>query len=536
MSTDHALRRGGHGEGGVGGAGRPLPPLPARAALAAPLPLARDLEARIVSLGAELPATHKAVLWAGVGLDVASKGSLCAQLVRFAVDGAWAPLASLSAFVALSSAAVTGYWLTHYPGAVAERAARARAARRGGSPPRPPPASSRAWVRRLGTAAAVLQLGTAFAAARALRSSEVRQRLVAMDLRGMRLADTAFLTLGVACLNAYMQVRCAAPTTPCLPGGGRAALRAASAGGAALSAALAHVALDLDDVRLAAGDKAHGARLAALGVYRATEAVARVGLLAVFAGVVGPWLFAVVGAHAAAIVLLLYLRPAPNRPTAAPRPWAKMVARAPLARRCSVPLPRATDACLLAACLAWPPSFFVSDATDRAGVFWWRARMHGRRSPACVAPRAALVPFWAFTLLTAVETAVMLGVLHWTAPLWAAPYVVAATWAQLAWGVAAAVWLSTEVAAAADGATADAAAADAAVDAAALDDADADAGSGEGTPPGGKPAAPPLAGAMAIDVAASAGRRAAASESGCGTPSAVGAGGRAAASGDGAGG
>jgi glutathione S-transferase len=84
MSTDHALRRGGHGEGGVGGAGRPLPPLPARAALAAPLPLARDLEARIASLGAELPTTHKAVLWAGVGLDVASWPRLKAYRERIA--------------------------------------------------------------------------------------------------------------------------------------------------------------------------------------------------------------------------------------------------------------------------------------------------------------------------------------------------------------------------------------------------------------------------------------------------------------------
>ncbi len=38
-------------------------------------------------------------------------------------------------------------------------------------------------MRRLGTACAVLQLGAAFAACRALRTSKVRQRLVAMDLR-----------------------------------------------------------------------------------------------------------------------------------------------------------------------------------------------------------------------------------------------------------------------------------------------------------------------------------------------------------------
>lgn len=44
-------------------------------------------------------------------------------------------------------------------------------------------ATFKTWVRRLGTFCAVLQLGTAFAASRALFVSEVRQRLVAMDLR-----------------------------------------------------------------------------------------------------------------------------------------------------------------------------------------------------------------------------------------------------------------------------------------------------------------------------------------------------------------
>ncbi len=44
------------------------------------------------------------------------------------------------------------------------------------------------WVRRLGTLCAVLQLGTAFAATRALFSSEARQRLVEMDLRSVPLS------------------------------------------------------------------------------------------------------------------------------------------------------------------------------------------------------------------------------------------------------------------------------------------------------------------------------------------------------------
>ncbi len=42
---------------------------------------------------------------------------------------------------------------------------------------------ARWWVRRLGMLAACGQLGTAFAATRALRTTEARQRLVDMDLR-----------------------------------------------------------------------------------------------------------------------------------------------------------------------------------------------------------------------------------------------------------------------------------------------------------------------------------------------------------------
>ena len=44
---------------------------------------------------------------------------------------------------------------------------------------------ARWWVRRLGMLAACGQLGTAFAATRALRTTEARQRLVDMDLRSV---------------------------------------------------------------------------------------------------------------------------------------------------------------------------------------------------------------------------------------------------------------------------------------------------------------------------------------------------------------
>eukprot|EP00884_Botryococcus_braunii_P010525 jgi/Botrbrau1/19474/Bobra.0338s0091.1 len=153
-----------------------------------PIPIRRDMEARIQSLGTELPTAHKAILWVGIILDICSKASLYLLLVRFARSGKWYWFAMVLGFFLMSGALVTAYWLTHYPGALAERALKSRSdlglqGRVYGLPK----TTFKAWVRRLGTLCAVLQLGTAFAASRALFVSEVRQRLVAMDLRGIAL-------------------------------------------------------------------------------------------------------------------------------------------------------------------------------------------------------------------------------------------------------------------------------------------------------------------------------------------------------------
>ena len=79
--------------------------------------------------------------------------------------------------------------MTHYPAVLAEEDVRGRGLRASGSEPgageagRARKARARWWVRRLGMAAACVQLGTAFAATRALFTAEARQRLVDMDLR-----------------------------------------------------------------------------------------------------------------------------------------------------------------------------------------------------------------------------------------------------------------------------------------------------------------------------------------------------------------
>ena len=78
--------------------------------------------------------------------------------------------------------------MTHYPAALAEEDVRSSKA--GGLRAstddewaRLRKERARWWVRRLGMLAACMQLGTAFAATRALFTTEARQRLVDMDLR-----------------------------------------------------------------------------------------------------------------------------------------------------------------------------------------------------------------------------------------------------------------------------------------------------------------------------------------------------------------
>ena len=78
--------------------------------------------------------------------------------------------------------------MTHYPAALAEedvRSSRAGGLRASADDEwaRLRKERARWWVRRLGMLAACMQLGTAFAATRALFTTEARQRLVDMDLR-----------------------------------------------------------------------------------------------------------------------------------------------------------------------------------------------------------------------------------------------------------------------------------------------------------------------------------------------------------------
>ncbi|KAK9866535.1 hypothetical protein WJX84_010315 [Apatococcus fuscideae] len=210
----------------------------------------------------------------------------------------------------VSSSIVTAYWLTHYPGAVAETAVtRGRpvlSERRmlGLSKER-----RRTLIRQLGTVCAVFQFGTAFAAARALRSSPDRQRLVAMDLRGMRLADSCFLTLGVNILQIYVGIRCGRPDIVCRyhhPGfdfwlclGIVSSL---------IGSTLSYFSMEMNDLR-ARTDSFHVLQLTSFLIYRLLEIAARTTLLALFANVLGTWVFLVLGGHALGVLALLAWSP-----------------------------------------------------------------------------------------------------------------------------------------------------------------------------------------------------------------------------------
>ena len=83
----------------------------------------------------------------------------------------------------------------------------------------------------------------------------------------------------------------------------------------------------------------------------------------------GSWVYAVVCGHVVMVLLLLRFSPLPGQK----RVWDKVMATVPVQLnlgccRPRVQLPRADDIKLLVCCLAWPPSCYVSDATDKNGT------------------------------------------------------------------------------------------------------------------------------------------------------------------------
>lgn len=85
-------------------------------------------------------------------------------------------------------------------------------------------------------------------------------------------------------------------------------------------------------------------------------------------------------------------------------------------------VPALDDMKLLVACLAWPPSCFVSDATDKSGQFWWRSYMLERRSFWDITLDQALIPWPIFILLLSVESSVSFALIFRRLEPWAEGY------------------------------------------------------------------------------------------------------------------
>jgi len=178
-----------------------------------PLPINDEVLQRINALGPEMQPMQKYILLVGIVLDFYSKAMLVRELSRFAYHDVWTWFSMVFIFWTLSGCCTTAYWLLHYPMPSA-----ADIEKEGMSAPRVYGFSKlyfKRVVRNAGALCAMCQLGTAFAAWRALRTNDLRQRKAEMDLRGMQLVDTVFLTLPVATLQAYIGMACSSPDVIC---------------------------------------------------------------------------------------------------------------------------------------------------------------------------------------------------------------------------------------------------------------------------------------------------------------------------------
>ena len=329
-------------------------------------------------------------------------------------------------FFLLSGSCTTAYWLLHYPMPTKEEVARLgeKQTKVFGFTK----LDFKKMVRNAGAVCAMCQLGTAFAAWRALRVKDLRQRKAEMDLRGMQLVDTVFLLLPVATLQAYVGMKCSSPELVCPGRSGFDALLFLAVLGAITSATLCFVSLDLHEKppSLTWGQywrahKAHLSEMAAKSAFRFLELSARVSLIALFSAVKGGWVFFVFFMHAAIVLLALRFWPrvvgggVPDRGV-----WAKLVA---VEREIVSPrrkwwpeklfkgrvlcFPVLDDSKLLVASMIWPPSMFVANATDNKGRFWWRSKTCPRKSFLSVDRRDAIFPLPLFAAAQTFEACLM---------------------------------------------------------------------------------------------------------------------------------
>ena len=436
-------------------------------AVMTPLPISKSVLDRIDALGPEMQPAQKYILLLGIALDLYAKTQLIRELRRFALigdNGGWGWFAAVFLFFLLSGSATTAYWLLHYPMPTAKEQAELsgkNATRVFGFTK----LDFKKMVRTAGAVAAMCQLGTAFAAWRALRVKDLRQRKAEMDLRGMQLVDAVFLLLPVATLQAYVGMKCSSPELVCPGRSGFDALLFLAVLGAITSATLCFVSLDLHEKppSLTWGQywrahKAHLSETAAKSVFRFLELSARVSLIALFSAVKGGWVFFVFFMHAALILLALRFWPrvvgggVPDRGV-----WAKLTAvervvvsprrkwwPEKLFRGRVAYFPTLDDSKLLVASMVWPPSMFVANAMDKKGRFWWRSKTCPRKSFLSADRRDAIFPLPLFVALQTFEACLMfliVGAAIGDKPHYHA-YFLCAALVNFAWLMAVVAWIS----------------------------------------------------------------------------------------------
>jgi hypothetical protein len=435
--------------------------LPANLAqsVASPLPISKRVLDRIECLGPELARVQKIMLLTGILLDFWGKFSLIRELRRFSVTASWLWFSLVLIFFLISGCLTTSYWLLHYP--MPEKPAKddkeANAVVFGYTK-----YDFKVFVRRFGAVCAACQLGTAFAAWRALRSHDVRQRKAEMDLRGMQLVDCIFLSLPVATLQCYIGMMCSSPYATCPDRSGFDYVLFSAVAGGLLSGTLCFVSLDLHEKPPAYSwreywgiHKAHLSEMLAKFNFRFFELTARVVTIGLFASVCGAWVFLVFFVHILCIIGLMRIKLSgvPDRT----KIWSKFVELKDVelpfqsakriakngGKKKTIRIPVLDDVKLLVACLIWPPSCFVSNSTDKKGRFWWRSTTCPRKTFWGLTREDALIPFVLILMLFALENGTMLVVVtHVAVDHWYR-YLGMATFMNFIWLSSAVIWISS---------------------------------------------------------------------------------------------
>jgi hypothetical protein len=305
-------------------------------AVMTPLPISKSVLDRIDALGPEMQPAQKYILLLGIALDFYAKTQLIRELRRFALmgdNGGWGWFAAVFLFFLLSGSATTAYWLLHYPMPTPreiEELSGKNATRVFGFTK----LDFKKMVRTAGAVASMCQLGTAFAAWRALRVKDLRQRKAEMDLRGMQLVDTVFSVTPGGDPAGVRRHEVLVPRARVSRPIGVRHFVVPRRLGAITSATLCFVSLDLHEKppsltwrQYWRAHKAHLSETVAKSAFRFLELSARVSLIALFSAVKGGWVFFVFFMHAVLVLIALRFWPrvvgggVPDRGV-----WKKLVA------------------------------------------------------------------------------------------------------------------------------------------------------------------------------------------------------------------